>query len=51
MQTVSLPVLKAGAHQTGQVVPLFDQGAPCRPHGRLGLRQHGLHDPTGGELL
>ena len=28
-------------HQSGQVVPLFDKGAPCRPHGGLGLCQHG----------
>ena len=27
-------------HQAGQVVPLFDQGAPCRPHGGLGLGQN-----------
>ena len=28
-------------HQAGQVVPLFDQGAPCGPHGGLGLSQNG----------
>ena len=28
-------------HQAGQVIPLFNQGAPGRPHGRLGLGQHG----------
>ncbi len=28
-------------HQAGQIVPLFDQGAPCGPHGGLGLGQHG----------
>ena len=40
-----LPLPRQGhhlPHQAGQVVPLFDQGAPCRPHGGLGLRQHSL---------
>ena len=29
-------------HQAGQIVPLLDQGAPCGPHGRLGLGEDGL---------
>nr|DAU60885.1 MAG TPA: hypothetical protein [Caudoviricetes sp.] len=35
-------------HQAGQIGPLFDEGAPCSPHGGLGLGQHG---PQPAEVL